>query len=118
MVSRREEHENYLKKILSESITSENPSEEAFKRFYKDSPVYFNQLKNGYWEMCMYNIIHDVDVDDFDNLTIEQRRTIRLNTFSAGIYMKKMYKGFGNDIYGYALISNEMFRKIISLKEV
>ncbi len=47
MVSRREEHENYLKKILSESITSENPSEEAFKRFYKDSPVYFNQLKNG-----------------------------------------------------------------------
>ena len=47
MVSRREEHENYLKKILSESITSENPSEEAFKRFYKDAPVYFNQLKTG-----------------------------------------------------------------------
>ena len=47
MVSRREEHENYLKKVLSESITSENPSEETFKRFYKDSPVYFNQLKNG-----------------------------------------------------------------------
>lgn len=103
--------------FTSERLSTDILTDPLFEQKY-DGIVTFNQLKNGYWEMCMYNIIHNIDVDDFDNLTIEQRRTIRLNTFSAGIYMKKMYNGFGNDIYGYALISNEMFRKIISLKEV
>ena len=47
MVSRREEHEQYLQKVLSQSLTSENPSEETLQRHLTDSPSYFAQLKNG-----------------------------------------------------------------------
>lgn len=45
MSSRREEHEAYLERILSNSLTSANPSKEAFERAKKESPTYFNNLK-------------------------------------------------------------------------
>lgn len=83
-----------------------------------DSIVTFNQLKTGQWEMCLYNILHPVIGADFNNLTIEQRRTILLNTFSAGIYMKNVYKGMGNDICGWAYITNTQFCNLCYLKKV
>lgn len=47
MSSRREEHEAYLERVLSNSITSANPSKEAFERAQMDSLNYFNNLKFG-----------------------------------------------------------------------
>ena len=47
MTSRREEHEAYLEKILSNSLSSANPSKEAYERGRLDSLTYFNNLKFG-----------------------------------------------------------------------
>jgi len=47
MSSRRIEHENYLKEVLSQSITSKNPSNDAYDRSYKESSSYFMDLKKG-----------------------------------------------------------------------
>ncbi|MBQ6813085.1 MAG: ribonuclease H-like domain-containing protein [Methanobrevibacter sp.] len=47
MTSRKEEHERYLKQILSNSLSSANPSKETIERGLKESPSYFNKLKIG-----------------------------------------------------------------------
>ena len=47
MSGRREEHEAYLERILSNSLSSANPSKETYERAYKDSYTYFNNLKFG-----------------------------------------------------------------------
>jgi hypothetical protein len=109
-----------IRKVLpmftSEKLSSEILTNPIFDGY--DSIVTFNQLKTGDWEMCLYNIIHNVEVEDFDHLTIEQKRTIELNTFSAGIYIKNMYNGMGNDIYGWTIITNAKFCRILSLKKI
>lgn len=47
MSSRREEHEAYLKRIISNSSSSDNSSKETYERPQKDSLNYFNDLKFG-----------------------------------------------------------------------
>ena len=42
MTSRREEHEAYLERILSNSLSSANPSKETFQRAQKNSFTYYN----------------------------------------------------------------------------
>lgn len=44
-MSCREEHEAYLRSILSRSLSSENPSPETIAEAYKDSPSYFMEFK-------------------------------------------------------------------------
>ena len=66
MTSRREEHEAYLEKILSNSLTSANPSKETLERARLDSLTYFNNLKFGL--MNKYN--------DWDLLDIEGSKVI------------------------------------------
>ena len=61
MSSRREEHEAYLERILSNSLTSANPSKEAFERAKKESPFYFNNLK-----MALMNKYKDWDLMDIE----------------------------------------------------
>ena len=61
MSSRREEHEAYLERILSNSLTSANPSKEAFERAKKESPTYFNNLK-----MALMNKYKDWDLMDIE----------------------------------------------------
>ena len=56
MTSRREEHEAYLERILSNSLSSANPSEETFQRAQKDSFTYYNNLKFGVDGNCVYNL--------------------------------------------------------------
>jgi hypothetical protein len=109
-----------IRKVLpiftSEKLSTVVLTDDVFKDY--DSIVTFNQLKTGDWEMSLYNIIHNVEVEDYENLTIEQRRLLRLNTFSAGIYMKNMYNGMGNDIYGWSIITNAKLCRILSLKKI
>lgn len=45
-MSRREEHEKYLKSILSKSLSSANPSNETKAKAMKESPSYFMEFKN------------------------------------------------------------------------
>lgn len=66
MTSRREEHEAYLEKILSNSLSSANPSKEAYERAKLDSLTYFNNLKLG--------LMHKYD--DWDLLDIEGSKVI------------------------------------------
>ncbi|MBR5502993.1 MAG: ribonuclease H-like domain-containing protein [Methanobrevibacter sp.] len=47
MTSRRAEHERFLESILSNSLSSGNPSKKAIERYMKVSPSYFNKLKLG-----------------------------------------------------------------------
>lgn len=61
MSSRREEHEAYLERILSNSVTSANPSKEAFERGKKESSFYFNNLK-----MALMNKYKDWDFMDIE----------------------------------------------------
>lgn len=65
-MSRREEHEAYLERILSNSLTSENPSKETYERARLDSPTYFNNLKFG--------LMHKYQ--DWDLLDIEGSKVI------------------------------------------
>lgn len=46
-MSRREEHEAYLERILSNSLSSANPSKETYERARIDSFTYYNNLKFG-----------------------------------------------------------------------
>ena len=59
-MSRREEHEAYLKSILSNSLSSENPSKEKIAEAYKDSKSYFMEFKrellNNYAEANLLDI--------------------------------------------------------------
>ena len=66
MTSRREEHEAYLERILSNSLSSANPSKETYQRAQKDSFTYYNDLKFGL--MHKYN--------DWDLLDIEGSKVI------------------------------------------
>ena len=44
-MTQREEHERYLlEAILSDSISSDNPSEKAKEKARKNSPSYFNKI--------------------------------------------------------------------------
>ena len=61
MSSRREEHEAYLEKMLSNSITSANPSKEAFEKAKLDSYTYFKNLKFG-----LMNKYKDWDFSDIE----------------------------------------------------
>ena len=114
------EYSGIVRKVLplftDEKLSSDVLTNPIFDGY--DSIATFNQLKTGEWVMCLYNIIHNVEVEDYNNLTIEQRRLLRLNTFSAGIYMKNLYNGMGNDIYGWSIITNAKFCRILSLKKI
>ena len=66
MTSRREEHEAYLEKILSNSLSSANPSKETYERAKLDSLTYFNNLKFG--------LMHKYK--DWDFMDIEGSRVI------------------------------------------
>ena len=61
MTSRREEHEAYLERILSNSLSSANPSKETFQRAQKDSFTYYNNLKFGL--MHKYNDWNLLDIE-------------------------------------------------------
>ena len=80
-----------------------------------DSIVTFNRLKTGDWEMSLYKIMH---TEPENPETIEDERIVVLNTFNTGIYMRNKYGGYGNDIYGYAIISEARFRQILGLKSL
>ena len=60
-MSRREEHEAYLEKILSNSLSSANPSKETYERARKDSYTYYNNLKFG-----LMNKYKDWDFSDIE----------------------------------------------------
>ena len=82
-MNKREEHENYLlKAILSHSITSENPSEEAKEEARMISPSYFTQLKhsllNEYEGQSLTDIKGSevVSTDYGDTLRIVQKEKI------------------------------------------
>lgn len=66
MTSRREEHEAYLERILSNSLSSANPSKETYQRAQKDSFTYYNDLKFG--------LVHKYN--DWDLLDIEGSKVI------------------------------------------
>ena len=66
MTSRREEHEAYLKGILSNSSSSANQSKETYEREELNSLTYFNNLKFG--------LMHKFQ--DWDLLDIEGSRVI------------------------------------------
>lgn len=66
MTSRREEHEAYLKGILSNSSSSANQSKETYKREELNSLTYFNNLKFG--------LMHKFQ--DWDLLDIEGSKVI------------------------------------------
>ena len=66
MSGRREEHEAYLEKILSNSLSSANPSKETYERGLKDSFTYYNNLKFG--------LMHKYK--DWDLLDIEGSKVI------------------------------------------
>ena len=80
-----------------------------------DSIVTFNRLKTGDWEMCLYKIMH-TEVENPQ--TIEEERIVVLNTFNTGIYMRNKYGGYGNDIYGYAIIPEAKFKQILGMKSL
>ena len=61
MSSRRKEHEAYLEKILSNSLSSANPSKETYERARKNSFTYFNNLKFG-----LMNKYKDWDFSDIE----------------------------------------------------
>jgi uncharacterized protein YprB with RNaseH-like and TPR domain len=65
MVSRREEHEAYLTKVLSNSLSSENPSKETFKKAEKNSASFFAELKNG-----LLNKYEGKSFNDFENTSV------------------------------------------------
>ena len=60
-MSRREEHEAYLERILSNSLSSANPSKETYERARKDSYTYYNNLKFG-----LMNKYKDWDFSDIE----------------------------------------------------
>ena len=66
MSSRRQEHEAYLEKVLSNSLSSANPSKETYQRAQKDSFTYYNNLKFG--------LMHKYK--DWDLLDIEGSKVI------------------------------------------
>lgn len=65
MVSRREEHKAYLNKVLSNSLTSENPSKETIQKGKKSSSSFYNDLKNG-----LLKKYENTKFDDFPNTSI------------------------------------------------
>ena len=65
--------------------------------------------------MSLYKIMH---TEPENPETIEDERIVVLNTFNTGIYMRNKYEGYGNDIYGYAIISEARFRQILGLKSL
>ncbi len=67
MSSRRQEHEAYLEKVLSNSLSSANPSKETYQRAQKDSFTYYNNLKFG--------LMHKYK--DWDLLDIEGSKVIK-----------------------------------------
>ena len=60
-MSKREEHEAYLERILSNSLSSANPSKETYERARKDSYTYYNNLKFG-----LMNKYKDWDFSDIE----------------------------------------------------
>ena len=65
MVSRRKEHEAYLNKVLSNSLTSENPSKETMQKGKKSSSSFYNDLKNG-----LLKKYENTKFEDFPNTNI------------------------------------------------
>lgn len=64
MVSRRKEHEAYLNKVLSNSLTSENPSKETMQKG-KKAKCFYNDLKNG-----LLKKYENTKFEDFPNTNI------------------------------------------------
>ena len=60
-MSRRSEHEKYLERILSQSLSSANPSKETLEKAIKSSPTYFIKLKEG-----LMNKYNDWDLMDIE----------------------------------------------------
>lgn len=65
MSNRREEHEAYLERILSDSLSSANPSKETYERALKDSYTYYNNLKFG-----LMNKYKDWDLLDIEGTKV------------------------------------------------
>ena len=85
-MTQREEHERYLlKAILSQSITSENPSKEAIKKAYDESPSYFNEFKEDLLKKYAGKKLKDikgsevVSTDYGDTLKIVGKEKINFN---------------------------------------
>ncbi len=76
MVSRKEEHEAYLKNVLSKSLSSENPSNDTVKKAEKNSSTFFKQLKEG-----LLNKYEGESFNDFpntSNCTNEYGETLKI----------------------------------------
>ena len=83
MSSRREEHESYLEKILSNSLSSANPSEERYERAQKDSFSYYNNLKlalmNKYKDCTLFDIKGSKVIENIYGETLKISRKERID---------------------------------------
>ena len=84
-MSRYNQHEEYLRKVLMGSLSSENPSKETYLKHYKNSNSYFNQYKIELLERYKdksftdFKGVHTIDNDYGQALEIVNSKKINFN---------------------------------------
>lgn len=132
MSSRRQEHEKYLRSILSKSLSSEQPSKDTVKKAAKNSKSHFQDLKEGLMNKYQEYNFEDIEGSEVienkygETLKITQKEKIKfslkennlkkdllndlkiLPQIGASTEIKLKEEGF-HDLY--SLLDNEKYSK-------